>query len=178
MKIWKLIIGILLVVAPFSIHSGELLLEDTTYMMTPIGGIMIHGGSTSIAFHSFSWYTEDGRIEYVFDKAFDFVIDAGDGNTHWFIELDGLDVVLTIEGLLTILTLFALALYLILSFFNNKTLSFIGDVLLLGCAVMALVAYILFIDNTWISFDLSIPISPIIMFIAAIFGLVQTAKSK
>ncbi len=178
MKIWKLIIGILLIVTPFSIHSGELLLVDTTYMMTPIGGIMVHGDSTTIAFHNFNWYSEDGRIEYVFDKAFDFVIDAGDGNSQWMIGLDGLDVVLTAEGLLTVITLFALALYLILSFFNNKIISFIADILLLGCAVMTLIAFILFIDNSWVSFDLSIPISPIIMFIASIFGLVQTVKSK
>ncbi|MHA1347187.1 MAG: hypothetical protein ACTSVO_07935 [Candidatus Heimdallarchaeaceae archaeon] len=178
MKIWKLIVGILLFITPISIHNADIALESTSYMMTPIGGIMIRGDTTTIAFHSFSWYTEDGRVDYVFDKAFDFVLDAGDGNSQWMIGVEGMDVILTAEALLTIITLYALALYLILSFFNNKTLSFIADVLLLGCAVMALVAYVLFIDNSWASFDLNIPISPIIMFIAAIFGLVQTAKSK
>jgi hypothetical protein len=176
MKILKIILGAALLAIPFSIHVGDSSWGRVVFMMAPIGAYatlsIITGDYFYFTPHSFKWYSRDGLIEYN-----SFYNDAGEmGAGFWF--TDFIPFGRSAAGLLTIIVLWALVLYVILSFFDKKEISILADFTMIACSIMSLVAMILYLDSSWASFDFNFPIFPILAAILGIVGLVKSIKSK
>jgi hypothetical protein len=176
MKTVKIILGVALLAVPFSIHTGDSFWGSVIFMMSPIGAYAslsnMFGDEFHFAPHSFKWYSRDGLIEY--NSFYDNIAEIGAGN--WFTEF--LPFGRSAAGLLTIIILYAVALYVILSFFDRKEISIFADLLMFTCSILSLVAMILYLDTTWASFDFNFPIFPILAAILSIVGLIYSIKSK
>ena len=176
MKIIKIILGVALLAVPFSLHLGDSIWGRVIFMMAPIGAYAhlstIFEDTFHFAHHSFKWYTEDGLIDY--NLFFDNVAELG--AAHWFTEYFPFGI--SAAGILTIIVLYALIVYVILSFFDRKEISIIADIIMISCAILSLVAMILYLDSTWASFDFNFPIFPILALALGVGGLVKSLKTK
>lgn len=176
MKIAKIILGAALLAIPFSIHVGDSFWGSVVFMMAPIGAYTtlsaISGDYFYFSPHSFKWYSRDGLVDY--NTFYNDVGEIGAGN--WF--TDFFPFGRSAAGLLTIIVLWAVVLYVILSFFNKKEISILADFIMIACSILSLVAMILHLDSGWATFDFNFPIFPILAAILGIVGLVKSIKSK
>ena len=176
MKFIKIFLGIALLAIPFSIHVGDSFWGRVVFMMAPIGAYTfltnMLGTEFYFAHHSFKWYTKEGLLDY--NSFYGNIAEIGAGN--WFTEFMPFDR--SAAGLLTIIVLYAIILYVILSFFDKKEISIIADFIMIACSILSLVAMILYLDTTWASFDFNFPIFPILAALLGVIGLVKSVKSK
>jgi hypothetical protein len=170
MKLVKIILGILLFVVPIGLH----LTSTGFFMMAPIGALATDSGDTSFAVHTFKWYSDEGRVEYILDWDNAAEIWA----SLWMMQIEFLDTDLSITGIFTVIILFAIALYVLLSFFKDKSLSLVADIIMIACAVMALIAFLIVTDDFGAVFDTNIPIFTIVAGILGLLGLFKSWKQK
>ena len=170
MKLVKVFIGILLFIVPIGLH----LTTNGFFMMAPIGALAVDSGDTSFAIHSFKWYSDEGRIEYLADLENAAELWA----TLWMMKFEFLDTDISTTGIFTVIILFAIALYIFLSFFKEKSISLIADLLMIASTVMALIAFLIVTDDFGALFDTNIPIFPIISGVLGLIGLVYSLKQK
>jgi len=169
MKYVKFIIGILLFIAPITLHITP---SDRFLMMTPLGYMtdFTVSGDVQFAVHSFGWYTENGRENYWSDLDNEVEVLA----FEYMSKLEGFSLVVTIEGLLTILTLWGLVLYLILTIIDIGIINIVSDILMIGLAIMTLFAFLQYHDSLGSLVDFGIPIFTIVAGLIGIGGLVYT----
>ena len=87
----------------------------------------------------------------------------------------GFGTKLAIEGLMTIIILFGLAFYIIFSIIDVKALNIISDLIMVGFAIMSLVAFLQWNDSLWTSTaDFGLPIFTIIAGLLGIGGAIQS----
>lgn len=167
MKIWKFVIGILLFIAPIGLYATS----ATTILYAPLGTLYTDSGGTSFAVHTFSWYSENGRDGYFFNAD----TPAEMWSAFYFMEFVlFVPVGLSIAGILTIITLYAVAFYILCSIIDNEVLNLLADIIMIGCAVMSFIAFFNFLNNWSGVFDTNVPIFGII---AAVVGLLGFAFS-
>ncbi len=170
MKLIKIILGILLFVVPIGFH----LTSTGFFMMAPIGALATDSGDTSFAVHTFKWYSDGGRVEYILDWENAAEIWA----SLWMMQIEFLDTDMSTTGVFTVIILFAIALYVFLSFFNDKTISLVADIIMIACAIMALIAFLIVTDDFGVIFDTNIPIFAIAGGILGLIGLFYSLKQK
>ena len=167
MKIYKFIIAILLFAVPITFHvsSGD-------YMMhTPLGTLSVNSGDVSFSVHSFQLYTNEASFEFVLGA--DSIADVDAFN--YYREALGFGTKLAIEGLMTIIILFGLALYIIFSIIDVKGLNIISDLIMIGFAIMSLIAFLQWNGSIWTSTaDFGLPIFTIIAGLLGIGGAIQS----
>ncbi len=169
MKIWKFIVGILLFIAPIGFYSTA----NTQILFAPIGTAYF-GTDNSFAIHSFNWYSENGQTGYwvgvdneaelwssFFMMDFEFFMPVGLG----------------LPGIMTIICLYAVALYILMSIIDNEVLNLIADILMIGCTVMSIVAFYDFLNN-WagVFTATNIPIFGIISGVVGLLGFALSIK--
>ena len=79
---------------------------------------------------------------------------------------------LSLQGIMTTIILYGLALYVILSIIDHKYINLLSNLLMLGFFTFSLVAFFSFRKEFVMFFDYGIPIFSIISGILAIVGLV------
>lgn len=168
MKVWKIIVGILLFIVPIGIHATS----STVLLHAPLGTLYSDSSDTSFAIHSFNWYTDDGRMSYFYS------LDATSATvwaSFFFMDFEFfIPVRMSIAGLLTTITLYAIAVYILLSIIDNDAINLIADLIMIACAVMTFFAFFEFMNDTGVLFDTDIPIFGIV---AGIVGLLGFALS-
>ncbi|MHA2309453.1 MAG: hypothetical protein ACXABJ_09265, partial [Candidatus Heimdallarchaeaceae archaeon] len=120
MKFIKFFIGLLLFIAPITFHTMD---NGSWSANTPLGTLAYSSvfSETNFAVHSFQWYTEDGRIEYGLEAFLALKISAMTV-TSFMYEFTLLDSAFFIRGIFTLITLWGVALYLLLQIIDNKKL--------------------------------------------------------
>lgn len=164
-RIIKVIFGLLLFIAPISLHT-EGALNINPYVMMPIGGFVFGDGKIDFGLHSTEWYSDDGRISYFIDamlqqnsaKFFNSLYMINDEDTSK----------ITLGGLFVIFTLYGLALYLLLSLFGYKGTNIVADVVLIVLAILNLIGFFNIQDMFQNFYDFNMPIFPIV---AGILGI-------
>ncbi len=170
MKITKIILGILLFVIPIGIHVSG----NYTYMMAPIGRLSL-GNNPSFGFHSLNWYTDAGRLNYVQTAS---TVSEILTSLWMFDFFMGFPTGMSTSGILTTIILYALVLYIVLSFFKNKETSIIADILMIGLAAMAFSAFAILNVDFSSFFTTNVPLFGILAAILGILGLIFSIKSK
>ena len=162
MKIYKIIVGILLFGAPITFHVAAPYYQ----VNMPIGTISTPGGNTYFALHNFQLYTQSGRMELVTD-----IENSAD---YDLLALYSYGMDLSVEGLMTIIILWGLAFYIILSAVDNKILNLISDFIMIGFAVMSLIIFLNFSKELIITPEFGLPIFTIVAGLLAIGGLIHS----
>ena len=167
MKIYKFIIGILLFAVPITFHGapGEYVIH------APIGTLLADSGGVTFSVHTFALYTNEASLEYAIsaDSAADL---AAFG---YYREAEGFGTKLAVEGLLTIIILFGLALYIISSIVDVKALNILSDLLMIGFAIMSLICFLNWNSSIWVSsYNYGIPIFTIIAGLLGIGGAIHS----
>ena len=170
MKVWKFIIGILLFIAPIGLYSTG----SSVLLHAPIGTAFF-GTDTSFAIHSFNWYTNNGRTGYWLgqDSPAEF------WSSIYMIEF-GLAVIpvgISLPGIMTIICLYAVALYVIFSIIDNEVLNLIADLMMIGCSIISIIAFFNYLNVvSWAFTETSVPIFGIIAGVAGILGFGLSIK--
>ena len=170
MKLIKVILGILLFAIPIGLH----LTTNGFFMMAPIGALATDSGDTSFAIHTFKWYSDEGRVEYILDWDNAAEIWA----SLWMMQIEILDTDMSTTGVFTTIILFAIALYVFLSFFKDRSISLVADIIMIACAIMALIAFLIVTDDFGALFDTNIPIFTIVAGVLGLVGLFKSLKQK
>ncbi|MHA1260299.1 MAG: hypothetical protein ACTSRO_11785 [Candidatus Heimdallarchaeaceae archaeon] len=83
----------------------------------------------------------------------------------WYVDLGS--QTMNVPRILTTITLYALAIYLIiyliLTFFDKKEVAIASDLLMLACFVLSIVAFSMNQETFSFFYDLSIPILPLLV---------------
>jgi len=167
----RLILGLLLLITPMAIHVDNG--DNSWYGMTPIGGLMWDDGEIRLGLYSFDWYTKDGRNDYATKALFDLskvrllniaFIQNSDGD-------------LTFVGVMSLISMFAVALYLLSSIFENRIIGIVGNSILLLLGIALLIAFFLIDKDFTSSFDFNMPISSIACLVIAIIGIIIDATA-
>lgn len=171
MKIWKFIVGILLFIVPVGIHATS----STFLMHAPLGTLYSGSSGTYFAVHSFNWYSDDGRNSYWFNLD---ITPAEFWAATFYIAFDFLvfPVGMSTAGLLTTITLYAIALYLLLSIIDNDALNLIADLIMIACSVMTFFAFFQFMNDTGTLFDTDIPVFGIVAGIVGLLGFALSVR--
>ncbi|MFW9851722.1 MAG: hypothetical protein ACFFDS_02145 [Candidatus Thorarchaeota archaeon] len=168
MKIYKVIIGILLFAVPISLHRDG----NYTFMSAPIGVLTIENGDIAFCLHNGLWYTEDGRLEFFLNSERMIERETGfymfDNESYYY----GYGLYLSLQGIMTTIILYGLALYVILAIIDHKYINLLSNLLMLGFFTISLVAFCSFRKEWYMFFDYGIPVFSIISGILAIVGLV------
>lgn len=167
MKFVKFFIGLLLFIAPLSLHF----FSDSFVAQTLVGTAVNDASAPEFTFslHSFKVYSSDGRIEFI--DNIDSLADLYNGG--FYIQIEILSTSVTMRGILSLITLIAVALYLITALIDNKILNIIGDIIMFGCLTLSLIIFFNY-HNFLILYDWGMPIFPIICGLLAIGGLIQS----
>ncbi|MCK5304235.1 MAG: hypothetical protein KAJ72_03230 [Candidatus Heimdallarchaeota archaeon] len=170
MKVWKIIVGILLFIVPIGIHATS----NTVLLHAPLGTLYSDSSDTSFAIHTFNWYSDNGRISYFFNLD---ITPAGIWASFFFMDFVAfVPVGISTAGILTTITLYAIALYILFSIIDNDALNLIADMVMIACAVMSFIAFFEFMNDTGIIWDTDIPIFGIVAGIAGLLGFALSIK--
>ncbi|MHA1668712.1 MAG: hypothetical protein ACTSUR_08645 [Candidatus Heimdallarchaeaceae archaeon] len=171
MKILKFIIGLLLFITPIALFNSP---SNGFFMLAPLGGFAKYTSGGSLAFHNLKFYSHDGIINYLINDYGETL--AKTMIAIWYVDLGS--QTMNVPGIFTTITLYALAIYLILTFFDKKEVAIASDLLMLACFVLSIVAFSMNQETFSFFYDLSIPIFTIISGILAILGFVFSIKTK
>ena len=171
MKIYKIIIGILLIGVPITFHadSGNFLLN------APIGTLSVMGGTTSFALHNFKLYSTAGRTEFLTGL----VSSADVRISDYFGGIGASGPEVSVEGIMTIIILFGLALYVISAIIDKLAANIAGDILMIGFTAMSLVTFLRCNNFSYVAaYNFGLPIFTIVAGLLAIGGLIHTILEK
>ncbi len=169
MKIWKFVVGIILFIAPIGLYATS----STVLMHAPLGTLLSDSSGTTFAVHTFSWYSDSGRIGYFTSPP----NAAGNWASIYFMEIVAfIPVAMSAAGILTTIILYAIAVYIVCSIIDNEILNLIADLLMIGCTVMSMIAFFDFLNVWSIFFNTSVPIFGIIAGIAGLLGFALSIK--
>ncbi|MHA1200091.1 MAG: hypothetical protein ACTSQF_12240 [Candidatus Heimdallarchaeaceae archaeon] len=172
MKFIKFFLGILLFIAPITLHITP---DDNMSMMTPLGYVYHFDniGETYYELHDFRWYSGEGRYDY-FIQATDPLEFGMNRCSQYMLILDFPVANLTLEGILTILTLWGIAAYLIMTIIDIKILNIISDIFMIGLAIVALFAFLNY-SQVFVLYKVGIPIFTIAAGLLGVTGLVLSS---
>lgn len=172
MKFVKFFVGLLLFIAPITFHVFD---DGSWSANTPLG-TLAHSEvfvDTNFAVHSFQWYTEEGRIEYGILAFLDLKTSAMTASIFMF-EFTLIDSSFRLRGIFTLITLWGVALYLLLAIIDNEMLNLISDIFLIGLAAINLYSFLNY-HNALFSPTVGIPFFTILAGVLGITGLVFSA---
>ena len=172
MKYVKFFVGLLLFIAPIILVTFPT--PDWT-IHAPIVNVARSSTfvDTTWQVHTFKWYTHDGQAEYILD-VFGNLHTAGMRTTGFMIDGVIPNQSLSMFGIFTIITLWGIALYLVLQIIDNKKLNIISDIFLIGLASINLASFIMHYQ-LYFSPEFGLPIFSIFAGILGIVGLVFSA---
>ena len=174
MKFVKFFVGLLLFIAPITFH----VFDDGNWSANAPLGTLAHNeflADTNFAVHSFQWYTEDGRIEYGLEAALTVKVSALTA-AHFMYDATLFDSTFKLRGIFTLITLWGVALYLLLAIIDNKKLNIVADIFLIGLASINLYSFLNY-HNGSINPKIGIPFFTIVAGVLGIVGLVMSAIS-
>ena len=169
MKYIKFFVGLLLFVSPITFH---VMTDQSWTMNAPIGTLHYSTTffTTEFAVHSFQWYTGEGRDAYVLD-VFAELKTAGMTVSSFMFDPSVSPRALDLRGIFTIITLWAIVVYLIFAIIDQKILNLIADILLLGLMGLSLFTYFDY-QSILFSPEYGIPIFAIISGLLGLVGLI------
>ncbi|MBY9001619.1 MAG: hypothetical protein KGD64_11925 [Candidatus Heimdallarchaeota archaeon] len=78
---------------------------------------------------------------------------------------------LSLPGLMTIICLYAVALYILFSILDNEVLNLIADLIMIGCAIISIIAFFNYLDDiSWAFTSTSVPIFGIMAGVIGLLG--------